>query len=250
MHFKFSASSPMERVSSRSWEHIHKYHLYRGCQLSWRPWLPHRPGRVHCTSLTSRVRPKTNSISFFQKPNGNSATAISRDIFPSSEISPPDYFDDLESFYYVLAYICIAFTEPHACQPNLPHTVSVWATNPQSKKSTRAKRAITSGSGVEYGHVQPYFGTFVFETLLEDLHTILKYRHEKRTARELNSPTATVTKEMIRKESDEDYEDVLERLDWAIEVMEDFGDGQVDEIDTQMTTFKLDGEPSGSLADI
>lgn len=107
-----------------------------------------------------------------------------------------------------------------------------------------------SGSGVEYGHVQPYFGTFIFETLLEDLHTILKYRHEKRIARELNSPSVAVTKEMIKKESDEDYEDVLERLDWAIEVMEDFGDGQVDEIDTQMTTFKVDGEPSGSLADI
>jgi len=99
-----------------------------------------------------------------------------------------------------------------------------------------------TGSGIEYGHIQPYFGTFIFETLLEDWHTILKYRHEKRAAREFCS--SPVTKVMLRKESDEDYEDLLERLDWAIEVMEDFGDGQFDEIDTQMTTFKVDREPS------
>lgn len=181
------------------------------------------------------------------KPNGvptfHSAAAVSREIFPSSKFLPLDYFDDLESFYYVLAYICIAFTEPYTCLSNIPRTVSVWATNPQSEKAALAKRAIMSGSGIEYGHVQPYFGTFIFETLLEDLHTILKYRNEKRTARELNSSSFT-TREMVRKESDEDYEDFLERFDWAIEVMEDFGDGQFDEIDTQMTTFKVNQEPS------
>ena len=94
------------------------------------------------------------------------------------------------------------------------------------------------GSGVECSHVQPYFGTFIFGTLLEDLHTILKYRNEKRASRMFSSPP--VTKEMLRTESDEDYADFLERLDWAIEVMEDLGDRQIDEIDTQMTTFKVD----------
>lgn len=137
--------------------------------------------------------------------------------------------------------MCITFIKPHTCLSNIPHTVSVWATNPQSEKSALAKRAIMSGPGIEYGHVQPYFGTFIFETLLEDLHTILKYRNEKRTARESNSSTFTM--EMVRKESDEDYEDFLERFDWAIEVMEDLGDGQFDEIDTQMTMFKVDRAP-------
>ena len=47
---------------------------------------------------------------------------------------------------------------------------------------------------------------------------------------------------MIRKESDEDYEDFLERFDWAIGVIEDFGDGQFDEIDTQMAIFKVDDQ--------
>ena len=91
-----------------------------------------------------------------------------------------------------------------------------------------------SGSGVAYGHVQPYFGTFIFGTLLEDLHTILKCRHEKRAFSSLPA-----TKEILKNESDEDYADFLERLDWAIGVMEDFGDEQSDAIDTQMTTFKV-----------
>ena len=55
--------------------------------------------------------------------------------------------------------------------------------------------------------------------------------------------SSLMTKETLRKESDEDYEDFLERIDWAIEVMEDFGDGEFDEIDTLLTTFKLDREP-------
>ena len=87
-------------------------------------------------------------------------------------------------------------------------------------------------------HIQPYFGRFIFSTLLEDLHTILKYGYEKRSARAFSS--WPVTKEMIRKESDEDYEDFLERFDWAIGVIKDFGEGQLDEFDTQMATFKLD----------
>lgn len=108
----------------------------------------------------------------------------------------------------------------------------VWAANPQSEESALAKRAIILGSGVEYSHVQPYFGTFIFGTLLEGFHTILKCRNEKRASR-------TVTKEMLRTESDEDYANFLERLNWAIGVMEDLGDRQIDKIDTQMTTFKV-----------
>ena len=42
--------------------------------------------------------------------------------------------------------------------------------------------------------------TFIFEILLEDSHTILRYRREKRIAKELN--LSSVTREMVRKESD------------------------------------------------
>ena len=173
------------------------------------------------------------SFSLFKTPNGDprfqSAAAISKDIFPSSKFPPVDYFDDLESFYYVLAHICIAFTKLHTLHPNLPYNVSVWAINSRFEKSNLTKTAIISGSGVEHGHVQPYFGRFIFSALLEDLHTIFKA-----------FSSWPVTKEMIRKDSDEDYEDFLERPDWAIGVIEDFEDGQLDEIDTQMATFKLD----------
>lgn len=66
-------------------------------------------------------------------------------------------------------------------------------------------------SGVGYGHVQPYFGTFVFELLLRNLHAILKCRHDKRVARK-----DILSEEMIKIESEEDYISFLQQLRWAI----------------------------------
>ncbi|KAF8648219.1 hypothetical protein AX16_006357 [Volvariella volvacea WC 439] len=82
-----------------------------------------------------------------------------------------DYLDDLQSFFYVLAWICIAYDGPGKRKSTLPQMLQSW-----SKRSDhsfiREKSAHHVGFERHFAqNVSPYFGD-VFTNLLRDLHNI------------------------------------------------------------------------------
>jgi len=79
-----------------------------------------------------------------------------------------DHLDDLESFFYVLCWICFGFSGPRKKFDPLPKTLQKWeSTDPESaadaKQSMLFKRL--SWAGV----CTPFFGD-IFQELLQDLH--------------------------------------------------------------------------------
>ncbi|KAF8167334.1 hypothetical protein B0H34DRAFT_669807 [Crassisporium funariophilum] len=205
--------------------------------------VPH--GNVSLDTICFQATAPTGERGFLidvdasSKPNGDpvfhSVNSLSRDLYPEDPNVSIDYLDDLESFYYVLAYIPIAFTGPSTKHPTLPHVLQSWVSTPSSKEAVLEKEAMITGYGIEAGHTDPYFSSYVFETLLDDWQTILRYRFEQKAA--LERPRTT---EQLERDSKEDYEDFLERIDWFIDLVEQFGEVEVSEIDKRMNTFQLD----------
>jgi hypothetical protein len=79
-----------------------------------------------------------------------------------------DHLDDLESFFYVLCWICFGFSGPGKKLNPFPKTLSKW-------ESTDPELAADAKKGMFYlglentGDTTPFFGD-IFQELLEDLH--------------------------------------------------------------------------------
>lgn len=79
-----------------------------------------------------------------------------------------DHLDDLESFFYVLCWICFGFSGPGKKLNPFPKTLSKW-------ESTDPELAADAKKGMFYlglentGETTPFFGD-IFQELLEDLH--------------------------------------------------------------------------------
>src|SRR5437899_1123860 len=79
-----------------------------------------------------------------------------------------DHLDDLESFFYVLCWICFGYSGPGKKVDPLPKTLQKWeSADPESaadaKQSMFFKRLVSTGEST------PFFGD-IFQELLEDLH--------------------------------------------------------------------------------
>ncbi|KAF8648210.1 hypothetical protein AX16_006349 [Volvariella volvacea WC 439] len=91
-----------------------------------------------------------------------------------------DYLDDLQSFFYVLAWICIAYDGPGQRKSTLPQILRAWST--LSRCSFFVDK---SAHHMEFEqhfaqNVSPYFGD-VFVSLLRNLHNIFWQVDQKAT---------------------------------------------------------------------
>ncbi|KAF8808147.1 hypothetical protein BYT27DRAFT_7211731 [Phlegmacium glaucopus] len=153
-----------------------------------------------------------------------------------------DYVDDLESFYYVLAYICTTFSGPHTklATSTIPSPIKcIWSISEDGSLSSRIYKASFLEKetnlkffryGVGRGRVTPYFSSRdIIESLLEDLHCVLRYRYLRKVggggidAR----PEGLASEELqalLRQEANDDYFSFKAFIEYAIDHL-DVNDG-------------------------
>ncbi|KAF8167333.1 hypothetical protein B0H34DRAFT_803599 [Crassisporium funariophilum] len=160
-------------------------------------------------------------------PTFQSVMSLSSSVLHRKRILPTDYLDDLESFYYVLAYISIAYTSPHAFLPphSLPPSLAMWAGDPTSRESVLEKEAMLFGFGMGVGNVAPWFCGFIFEELLDGFHAMLKCMYLRKVddedvehAREVGSEEEEGNRR--KEETLMVYERVLGSFELAIDCVE------------------------------
>ncbi|KAF8971761.1 hypothetical protein BDZ97DRAFT_2025276 [Flammula alnicola] len=125
---------------------------------------------------------------------------------------PVDYLDDLESFFYVLAWMCYAYD---GVVNGPPHFVPVhqralalsrWAASPSSRESVLEKEGMLFGTGIVYGQspVSGFWGGETYQELLDYLHYVLGSRYREKL--ELGRPR---TIQELRSDAAEDYDAFL-----------------------------------------
>ena len=131
-----------------------------------------------------------------------------------------DHLDDLESFFYVLCWICFGFSGPGKKLDPLPKTLQKWeSTDPESaadaKQSMLFKRL--SWAGV----CTPFFGD-IFQELLQDLHGFFAEQVGRKLDSITQQDTLPIAKQTLPSlpdlipESSQHYETILDFVDTAI----------------------------------
>ncbi|KAF8648185.1 hypothetical protein AX16_006324 [Volvariella volvacea WC 439] len=82
-----------------------------------------------------------------------------------------DYLDDLQSFFYVLTWICIAYEGPGQKKSELPSMLQAWLQDDLDEHIKSKAEQHSSFDEYSALHVSPYFGE-VFVHLLRDLQAI------------------------------------------------------------------------------
>lgn len=154
-----------------------------------------------------------------------------------------DYVDDLESFYYVLAYICTTFSGPDTklATSTIPSPIKcVWSISEDGSLSSRIFKASFLEKetnlrffkyGVGRGCVTPYFARQgIIESLLEDLHCILRYRYLRKVGGGgIDARPTTLDLEelqaLLAEEANDDYFRFKACIEYAIELL-DASDGR------------------------
>jgi hypothetical protein len=163
------------------------------------PSAPH----VHGFLIEPSARTHDPTFKSFQSLSG---------IISRKQNFPIDYLDELESFYYVLAWMCYAYDggvdgKPYftpAYRRSSPLTP--WAANPTSREAILEKEAMLFGTGLRYSQapVSNFWGGETFQELLDNLHYVIRSRYIAKT--ELGRPR---TMEELRLDAGEDYEACL-----------------------------------------
>ncbi|KDR71038.1 hypothetical protein GALMADRAFT_229701 [Galerina marginata CBS 339.88] len=138
-----------------------------------------------CSSPTSRERGflKATKNQTFKNPMFQSVMALSNSIL-GRQTYPLDYLDDLESFYYIIAWFSMAYTGPGKRRPrsDLPDVLACWTSDPFSREAVLEKEAMLFGGGFGFGNVCSFFGGYTMERLLQGLHSILRGRYLEKLA--------------------------------------------------------------------
>ncbi|PPQ88906.1 hypothetical protein CVT25_009141 [Psilocybe cyanescens] len=120
------------------------------------------------------------------QPMFQSANVIARTFGKRPVTLPVDYLDDLESFYYIIAWVSMAYTAPgvRLQTHEFPPILANWADNSNPKFSGFEKEAMLRGHGfsARFNHSlfkQKNLPTAdVFEALMGSFHGILKENYE------------------------------------------------------------------------
>jgi hypothetical protein len=117
---------------------------------------------------------------------------------------PHTYLDDLESFFYAMIYITLAYTAPGCPKKDLPHPLSRW----DEPFAADAKEGFI---GLDFHlDVEVWFGA-PFQNLLERLHSIFKnILRQKVTADHRGKPLPVVNHVQV-------YETMLSHIRQAID---------------------------------
>ncbi|KAF8167328.1 hypothetical protein B0H34DRAFT_792067 [Crassisporium funariophilum] len=106
-------------------------------------------------------------------PTFQSVMTLSESVLNSTGMPPKDYLDDLESFYYVLAYITIACTGPNAYLPS--SALAVWVSNPTSREAVLKKEAMLIRNGLDSADFESnWIQRLLFLPLLSKFHRVLQ----------------------------------------------------------------------------
>ena len=151
-----------------------------------------------------------------------------------------DYVDDLESFYYVVAYICTTFSGPRTqlAPADIPSSIkSIWFMSEDGSLSSQISKASSLEKGrrlkffefrVGRNCLTPYFSTNcnIFELLLQDLHGVLRYHYLRRvvgqgfSARALESSDLRELGTLLKEESEDDYYKFKASIDFAVGLLD------------------------------
>ncbi|KAF8648132.1 hypothetical protein AX16_006382 [Volvariella volvacea WC 439] len=84
---------------------------------------------------------------------------------------PHNYLDDLQSFFFVLCWICIAFEAPQKRKKDRPAVLETWCLGTPSERGAEKQRQLEGFDEHISPHISPYFGED-FINLLKRLLTI------------------------------------------------------------------------------
>jgi hypothetical protein len=130
-------------------------------------------------------------------------------IFPAH-----DYLDDLESFCYVLCWICFAYEAPGKKKSPQPTLLAKWD-DLDTEAARHAKMGFLSDS---FRHVlSPWFGEGVFQTLLQQMGKFVRKHYKTKDSR-LEQPRQCLND--LREVAHEQYAIFLGYVDEAIEKLE------------------------------
>ncbi|KIM49614.1 hypothetical protein M413DRAFT_35636, partial [Hebeloma cylindrosporum] len=123
-----------------------------------------------------------------------------------------DYLDDLESFFYVLIWICIGYSQPGKMVEPIPELLSDWESeNPIFAARTKVDMYFTALE--EMVEVTPFFGV-IFQELLENVHGFFSVVVHRKTSSTKGQVYPTLT-ELIPEASGH-YATILGFVDDAI----------------------------------
>ena len=128
-----------------------------------------------------------------------------------------DYLDDLESFFYVLFWICSTYEK--AKQPRrgaLPSTLARWEDNDAQSSSDAKNRIITYPLNKYTCPISTYFGD-IFLDLLNSLRQFFKGQIDRKF-HSLGAPRGPLT--ALMPQSEEHYAEVFGYIDLAIKAVE------------------------------
>ncbi|KAF8905732.1 hypothetical protein CPB84DRAFT_1844736 [Gymnopilus junonius] len=117
-------------------------------------------------------------------PMFQSVNALSRTVLHRSNALPLDYLDDLESFYYVIAWLALAYIGPgrRLSRQDFPDVLKHWASDPYSRKAVLKKQEILLGDGFGCNNLNVcvFLCGRTTERFLRKLHGILRARYREK----------------------------------------------------------------------
>uniref|UniRef100_A0A8H7XMU9 Fungal-type protein kinase domain-containing protein n=1 Tax=Psilocybe cubensis TaxID=181762 RepID=A0A8H7XMU9_PSICU len=114
-----------------------------------------------------------------------SVNRLSETVLKEKPTARLDYVDDLESFYYLIAWLAMTYTDGgiQLARASYPPKLAAWAAFPESHQSVLEKRIMLEGSGFSeyFKATKTCVGgkkyVKIFYNLLRSLHTLLKLKY-------------------------------------------------------------------------
>ena len=148
-----------------------------------------------------------------------SITSLQKTICGPSDL-PLDYLDDLESFFYVIAWFALGYSYPEKRRNNndIPAVLASWALTSDPQQCMHAKKEMLYGKNGDFGfnNVSQYLGGYALEELLQNLLGLLRTRrHEKLSSK------PPMTRQQILKASQATYEGFLACIKQTIRILDE-----------------------------
>ena len=160
-------------------------------------------------------------------PNTNDATfrsvRVLSDLLQRRQFFPVDYADDLESFYYVVVWMCYTYDGMPGCRPrfippyNRPPLLTYLTSPPTSRESILEKEAMLFGTGIVFNKhpVSQFWGGEDMEELLDNMHYVVATRYRQKV--ELGRPRSI---DELQSDAIQDYDAFIDIFNEALYKLE------------------------------
>ncbi|KAH9483271.1 hypothetical protein JR316_0005375 [Psilocybe cubensis] len=124
-------------------------------------------------------------------PLFQSANILSQNTIPTRKSLPQDYIDDLESFYYIIAWVSMAYKAPGKIIPTkrFPRVLACWAAEPDTREAALNKETLLRSDGFDCRvpgtalfDVPGLPACVIFEALLGLIHLVLRHLYAEKWA--------------------------------------------------------------------